>query len=132
MRLFSLFFVFIFFVGCVASKSNMNTEKDKEFIEKIKKEKFATENVEEIFNDSKDYVIILHKMDRGTGFPSVIEFVVLDLATKKKIYEDSVIDGSVSWEDNDVIRIKRIPDARSKDDETNKKAELKHINVRKL
>jgi ABC-type polysaccharide transport system permease subunit len=132
MRWFYLPIVLLLFTSCLSNKNTLKTKNTQEFIQKIKKENFDSNKIEEKFNKSRDFVILVNNIDRGIGYPNVIEFVVIDLVNKKNIYRDSVIDGSVSWKDNDVIRIKRIPDVRSKDDEVNKKAELKLINVRNL
>jgi len=132
MKLIILSFVFTFLLACSSNKTSVEVRSSEEFIEKVSKEKFGDSNIEKLFNHSRDFVIIENKIDRGIGFPDVTEFLVVDLKKKKVVYDDSVIDGSVSWNDNDVIQIKRIPDARSKDEEVNEKAELKLINVRNL
>ncbi len=126
------FFILILLWNCSSSKSTKTALAEEEYISKIEKDNFNSSDINEVYNDTHDFVIITKKTDRGVGFPDVIEFIVVDLKQKKIIYKDSVIDGSVAWIDNDNIEIKRVPEARSKDPEINRKAGKKIINVRKL
>ena len=132
MRIIFLLLGLIWISGCVSNKSSVNNADTNKYIERISIDEFGSEDAEQIFNKSRDHVILLKKIDRGPGFPHVAEIVVLDLKAKRVIYKESVIGGRVTWQDDDIIKIKRTPDARSKDQEENEKSAFKQIDVRKL
>ena len=118
--------------GCSSNKNAANALSDEKYIEKVIKDSFGDNSVEKLFNSSGDFVILKENIERGTGFPDVTNIIVVDIKQKKIIYKDSLPGGSVSWKNNDVIVVKRSPDARSKVDEENERAKLKEINIHKL
>ncbi len=118
--------------GCSLNKNAANALSGEKYIENVIKDNFGDNAVEKLFNLSGDFVILKEKIERGTGFPDVTNFLVVDIKQKKIIYKDSLPGGSVLWKNNDVIVVKRSPDARSKVDEENERAKLKEINIHKL
>ncbi len=126
------FFVLILSGSCSSSKNTKVELSEDDYVSKVVKANFKSQDTDKIYNETRDFVIVTEKTDRGIGFPDVTEFIVIDLKQKKIVYKDSVIDGSVAWIDNNNIEIKRVPEARSKDPVINSKAGKKIINVRKL
>ncbi len=120
------------FAGCSSSKKINSDLASESFIKTVVEQEFNGEAVETIYNHDKDFAILISRIERGIGYPVVINFVVVDLLKKKLLYVESVGDGSVSWIDNDIVLIRRVPGARSKIDEENRKAERTELNVREL
>ena len=120
------------FAECSSSKKTKLDLASESFIKTVVEQEFNGETVETIYNHDKDFAILINKIERGIGYPVVINFVVVDLLKKKLLYVESVADGSVSWIDNDIVLIRRVPGARSKIDEENQKAERTELNVREL
>ncbi len=120
------------FAGCSLSKKINSDLASESFIKTVVEQEFNGEAVETIYNHDKDFAILISRIERGIGYPVVINFVVVDLLKKKLLYVESVGDGSVSWIDNDIVLIRRVPGARSKIDEENRKAERTELNVREL
>ena len=120
------------FAGCSSSKKINSDLASESFIKTVVEQEFNGEAVETIYNHDKDFAILISRIERGIGYPVVINFVVVDLLKKKLLYVESVGDGSVFWIDNDIVLIRRVPGARSKIDEENRKAERTELNVREL
>jgi len=132
MRIFVFIIVLALIAGCSSNKTAAKSQTNEEFTEKIIKDNFGGKSVEKKFNSSRDLVVLINKIDRGTGFPDVTELIVLDLKRKKIVYEESVIEGSVSWKDDDIIIVKRTAEVRSIKLEENSNTKYREINIRKL
>ncbi len=120
------------FIGCSSSKKTKLESVSDSFIKTVIEQDFDGESVETSYNDNRDFVILSRRIERGIGYPVVLNFVVVDLLNKKILYVESVSDGSVSWVDNDKVLIKRVPGAKSIVGEENRKAERTELNVREL
>jgi hypothetical protein len=130
MRLFISFIIIVFIWSCASGKTAKLTSDPENFIKEISENNFNGAKVQTLYNKSGDLVVIFHKIERGVGFPYVVEFVVADVKNKNILYTDSVIDGDVFWLNDDIIRIKRVQEVRSTNENENVKS--KDINIRKL
>jgi len=133
MKIFFLSFISICLItGCSSSKKAKLDLSSEGFIESVVEEHFKGEPVDTIYNQNRDFAIIVNRIERGVGYPVAVNFVVVDLLKKKVLYMESISDGSVSWIDNDIVLIKRVPGAMSTVEEENRNAKRTEINVREL
>ncbi|GEM_PF-6496140 len=133
MRIVFLSIITIYIIaGCSSSKKAKIDLSGDEFINTVVEKEFNGESFETIYNQDRGFAIIVNKVERGVGYPTVINFVVVDLLKKKVIYSETVRDGSVSWINNDTVLIKRVPGVMSRVEEENEKAKRTEINVRAL
>ena len=119
-------------VGCSSSKKTNVKLTEDEYIIRVINEEFKGDPAERIYNQDRDFVIVINRLERGVGYPVVANFVVIDVDKQKVLYTESVLDGDVSWIDNDNVLIKRVPEVRSKIEEENRKAMRTELNVREL
>ncbi len=119
-------------IGCSSSKRTKVKLAEDEYINKIINEQFKGEPVKRFYNQDRDFVIVISRIERGVGFPVATTFIIIDVDKKKLLYIESVPDGNVSWVDNDRVLIKRVPEVRSKIEEENRKAMRTELNVREL
>ena len=132
MKLFFIPIILGLMIGCSSSKKAKSKLTEESYINSVVHDRFRDEPVEKIFNHDRDYVILIHRVERGTGYPAATDFAIVDLADKKVLYFESVNDGKITWIDNDRVLIKRVPEVRSKNSEENEKIKSKEINVRDL
>ncbi len=118
--------------GCLSSKKTNVKLTEDEYINRVINEEFKGDPVERIYNQNRDFVIVISRFERGVGYPVVTNFVVVDVDKKRILYTESVLDGDVFWIDNDNVLIKRVPEVRSKIEEENRKAMRTELNVREL
>jgi len=123
--------LFIFF-GCSSSKKTKLGLDRNSFIKTVVEDRFDGEPVETIYNTDRDFAIIINRLERGVGYPVVINFVVVSLLKNKVLYTETISDGAVSWSNNDTVLIKRVPGAKSIIEEENQKAKKTELNVREL
>ncbi len=119
-------------VGCSSSKKAKSKFVEDDFINIVVHDEFNDEPVEKIYNQDRDFVVVISRIERGVGFPVPTTFAIVDIVKKKVVYIESVSDGNVSWIDNDRVLIKRVPEVRSKVEEENKKAMRTELNVREF
>jgi len=110
------FFLVLIFIMCRSTAKNENLQINETNYKSIAEAKYKN-NIEYVFNPSKNKVLCIHKTKSTPNFPqSKVEFFVFDLNENEIIYEDDLNGGSIKWFNDQQLEILLSPEVVTGDE----------------
>lgn len=116
--------------GCVNCKTELNENKDvvKNSIKQIAGEKFGKDYTFQN-NSSKTFTICLSNNNSKSLAINKLKYFVYDFNKAELIFEDSLINCNIGWENDSIFSVTKIPGIVKKDSESNKNNVLYSFDV---
>ncbi len=125
----------VFLYSCqscnISHKKGEKIEKDKMTIKEMIVEKIG-KNYKLVKNSTQDHAICLaeEELKENNGINKV-SFLIINLNNNIILFEDVIANAEVSWENNNLVRIKRIPGMISKNEIDDRRNILYRYDIRK-
>jgi hypothetical protein len=120
LKLINLVVIFCVF-SCAVPKTKLTEKGEQDWQKKaftiVQKHWNTDEEIEVLFNESKDFVLCSKKLSKKQ--PSYrLQMLVIEIASESVIYENSLQNGQVAWEGKYWLKIHHKPEMVKKDEKT--------------
>lgn len=127
--MFRVFCAIVIFCSACSSVKTTSSDEQKNFLIDFKTKMELLKSSEE-YNSSKTKLLLVKKAPTSLSIPdSFIDFFVIDVVNQKLLIQEKVDKAAVSWQSENIIKIKISPGTVTDDKDFNEKSSTYYINV---